>query len=231
MVGWPFNADQTIALIGPATIAAIIAAIFAIRADTFGRRNARELTALRDFDIQPRVDVGWTPLQANNIVVQFGNVGGPAPRFVWVGSDDTKIGMCTGTIGHAATPLAFRGWLIGESTYRGGMGTILLVAEDVQGRWWDCRTGVMFKRPLEKYLKRRMEHVGLEHLAEQVVLQVPRKMPPDATFWYDGEQPDQPAWTIERTQVGPIDQQRLGFARWLRSMGQRARRPPVRGDS
>src|SRR6266852_619774 len=105
MVGWPFNADQTIALLGPATVAAIIAAIFAIRADTFGRRNARELAALRDFDIQPRVDAGWTHLNAGPITVQLGNVGGPASRFVWVGHDVTKVGMSTGTIGHSVTAL------------------------------------------------------------------------------------------------------------------------------
>jgi hypothetical protein len=75
----------------------------------------------------------------------------------------------------------------------------------------------MLKRPLEQYLKRRMEHVGLEHLAEQVVLQVPRKMPPDATFWYDGEQPDprgiRPSqWVAAR---------RLELAGWLRSIRRR----------
>src|SRR5262249_3957336 len=141
-------------------------------------------------DIQPRIGAGWTPLQGSPITVQLGNVGGPAPRFVWVGSDDSKIGMCAGTIGHTGTPLPYRGWLIGEASYPGGMGTILLVAEDVQGRWWDCRTGVMLRRPVEQYLRRRMEHVGIPELADQIVLQVPRKMPADATFWYDGEQPD-----------------------------------------
>jgi hypothetical protein len=185
---WPFDPNQTIALVVgvPGTLAAIFAAIYAFRADTFGRRSARQQDLLRDFDIQPRLEVPFTPIAPDSpLTVVVRNLGGPAIRFVWVGSDDTRVGMCTGSVGHSSVVNPFRGWLLGESTFRTAIATLLLVAEDVQGRWWDCRTGVKLTGPVDGYLKKRMEGVGMGHLAEQVVLQVPPRMPPEATHSYE----------------------------------------------
>jgi hypothetical protein len=180
---WPFSTDQTIGLVVgiPGTIAAIIAAYYARRGYSFGKRAAKAQEQYRNYDVQPRLEVPFTALSDTGpIVVNVRNVGGPAPTFMWVGHDDTRVAVSTGSIGHRSDSLGFRASLIGESTYRAGMGTILLVAEDVQGRWWDCRSGLLLPMPLKEYLKQRMDQVGLSHLAEQVILQIPRKMPPES---------------------------------------------------
>jgi hypothetical protein len=184
-LSWPFNADETIALlIGvPGTIAAVIAAIFAVRADWFVRKDSATNALLRDADVQPRLHEAWggkTAPTTHNFL-SLTNVGGSATHFIWVGIDDQYVGAASGTIGpHTPSPANFVVAQLGESSYSSGRGTLLLVAQDVQERWWDCRSGLRLPMAVEEYLAQRMKQVGLAELEPQMRHFLPRKMPPQS---------------------------------------------------
>ncbi len=181
---WPFTFDQTIALaIGvPGTVAAIIAAIFAVRADWFVRKDSAADAALRDLDIQPRLHERWGGYAGTPAHLELMNVGGSAAHFIWVGHDDRFVGAASGPIGpHTPAPVVYRVTELGQSPHRAGRGTTLLTAQDVQARWWDCRTGILLPMQVEVYLAKRMQQVGLAELEEQLRLgYLPRRMPAES---------------------------------------------------
>lgn len=177
-LAWPPTEDEAIQLLILAV--AIVAAIFAFRGDVFGRRQARLGARWRAADIQPRLSAnlrgngdGWLTLH---------NAGGAASHFVWVGQSDTSVYACSGPFPPHQMGVGTTARQLGSSSYKGGTGTTLLVAQDVEGRWWDCRTGLLLAQPIEHYLTKRMEQVGQAELTEALLaLCLPSVFPPEAT--------------------------------------------------
>jgi len=173
---WPPTEDQAVQLLILAV--AVVAAVFAIRGDVFGRRQARLDAQQRKADVQPRLSAtlrgdGWLTLD---------NAGGAAARYVWVGQSDTSVYSCSGPFPPHQVGLSTSAREIGASSYRTGTGTTLLVAQDVEQRWWDCRTGLLLAQPVESYLVKRMVQVGLADLTEALLaLSLPSVLPPEAT--------------------------------------------------
>ncbi len=151
-----------------ATIAAVVGAVFAYRADVFTRRSSGEAAAQREADIQPRLDAQWTGSLHYSGNIEITNAGGAATQFIWVGFADTSIFAAHGTCPAHAPSLLYRISQLGEGTFASA-GTTLLVAEDIQGRWWDCRTGHVLTRSIEHYLTKRMEQVGLAEFTEGLI--------------------------------------------------------------
>jgi hypothetical protein len=177
-LAWPFSPDQTIALVG--TFAAIVAALYAFRADRFVRRTSATAEARRDREIQPRLSASS---QFGVPDVWFENVGGAATNFIWLGTDDEALFAAWGTISaNTQGMVVFRRHEMGLIGYKTGLGTLALVAEDLQGRWWDCRTDLRLPGSVTDYLKKRLDQCGMSHLHDNVINTcVPRRLPPEAT--------------------------------------------------
>ena len=150
-----------------ATIAAVVGAVFAFRADVFTRRSSRQVSAQREADMQPRLDAEWGGSQGYPMAtVSFRNAGGAATRFVWVGQHDAGVFVASGTVPQHAPMVDIRALKIGDATYQTGICTTLLIAEDVQGSWWDCRTENRLRHSPEEYLTARMAQVGLANFTD-----------------------------------------------------------------
>ena len=177
--GSTLSVDQRIATISAVVTAsalfvAVLAAILAILA-------YRSSAAQRQADIRPRVDGTWNGLAG--IVtpyISFRNAGGTASRFIWVGQDDAAVFFSSDSLAAGSAPIRFVAFKVGDAMYRTGIATTLLIAEDIQGTWWDCRNGHRLTRAPEDYLTRRMEQVGLSNCTENLLASAsPPRLPPD----------------------------------------------------
>jgi hypothetical protein len=178
---WPFTADQTLAIFGPATVAAIIAAIFAPLAYFSGRKEAERAAQRRDLDIQPRVNANFP---VAGLQLSLTNVGGPAVHFIWVGTHDDTVRAACGGMGSSAAALYMGTFELGQqSDYTAGStATLLLIAEDVDGRWWDCRSRILLRDKPETYLTKRLEQCLIGHLSTLLWANCgPKLLPPEAT--------------------------------------------------
>jgi hypothetical protein len=154
--------DQILLIVS--AVAAVVAAIFAFRADIFTRSGSRQAAAQREADVQPRILVHW---RGGGAVVSFSNTGGAAISFVWVGMHDDAVFATYGGIPQHAASLTTVPIQLGQAIYKTGIATMLCIAEDVQGRWWDCRTGHRLAPSDPKlYLTKRMDQVGIAQLTE-----------------------------------------------------------------
>jgi hypothetical protein len=182
---WPFSRDQTITLgIGvPGALAAIVAAIYSIRGYRFGRRQAKHLTAQRDTDIQPRLDEMWGGFRGGGLgptPLKMMNTGGPAIHFIWVGQDDQLVAAISGRVpAHTQARQAYTPVQLGSCLDRDTCRATLLIAQDIQQRWWNCATGEQLLGTAEDYLDQRMDQMGLAHLTEQLrAVHLPPAGPP-----------------------------------------------------
>lgn len=156
---WPPTEDQVILAV--TAVAAITGAVFAIRADVVTRWNVRQVSARREADIQPRLRAQWSGGGLGRGTVSFTNAGGAATRFVWVGQDDASVFTAHGIIPQHSPSVIISPQHLGNGTYQTGVLTTLLIALDVQDRWWDCRTGALLKQLAMDYVAERMGQVGL----------------------------------------------------------------------
>ena len=183
-MSWPFTVDQTIAVFGPGTIAAVIAAVFAWRADWFVRRQSVSDARRRDLDIQPRLTAKQQVGNGGMVSVRMLNVGGPAVHFIWVGTSSDHGLATAGSMGSGTGSLDFTSADVGRLSYPGGTGTILLIAEDVEGCWRDCRTRIKLPNGPEHYVTRRLEQCAMGEMARTVwALCGPKLLPPEASIF------------------------------------------------
>lgn len=156
-----------------ALLAGVVAAIFAARGDFFSRSQATQGSRGRKRELQPRPRVRWMGHQT--IQSAFYNVGGAAVSLIWVGYDGRGMRLyCTRT----SLPQHFNDYMgvgeedLGEArSYSGDKAkieTVLMVAQDVDGDWWDCLADRPIERPIAEYLEALLASVGLRDFAGRV---------------------------------------------------------------
>lgn len=162
--------DEWVVLIGTiaaviAAIAGIVAAIFAIRGDRFGRASRRH-------DLQPRPKVRW--LEQGQL--SFYNVGAAAHHLVWLGVARGRLYAA-----FASLPPEFGDYMpIGtadladlpgsaEDRLKSLTETVVLVARDIEGRWWDCiRNERLPQRPIREQLSEMLKALGLDSAGDRI---------------------------------------------------------------
>jgi hypothetical protein len=168
--------SDTIALFGVAVTivaaaAAIVAAVFAIRTDRFARMEALRDDRKWDHEMKPGLKARWLGLPGPGLPgLSFYNVGGRAPNVAWVGAHAGHLFAAW-----ASLPADFTDYVPFGTDDLGpipngqtpGTDTLVLIAEDVGGRWWDCITGEQID-VARSYVHRHLDRVGLEAFAGRV---------------------------------------------------------------
>ena len=151
-----------------ALIVAGVAAVFAGRADVFGRRS-------RAKDIRPQPRIQWVgPGPGGVLRVAFFNVGGPAVHAAWIGAAGPNFYASYATFdGHTNDYVEFvptdLGPLPDGSPLRSlAPHTLMLIAQDVDGRWWDCVKDERIRKPTAKFALGELKKVHLDDAAGRV---------------------------------------------------------------
>jgi hypothetical protein len=79
-----------------------------------------------------------------------------------------EVSEAHGTCPQHTPSLTYTRRRLGAATFASD-GTTLLIAKDVQGRWWDCRSGYILTELPEAYLTKRMEQVGLKQFTPALI--------------------------------------------------------------
>ena len=178
---WPLSTDQTIAVaIGvPSIVLAGVAALFAARADFFVRAGSVVDNARRRRDVRPRLLEQWAGFSVSSVPepLFMQNHGGTAVDFLWLGIAGTHVAFVASAMaGPSPATVTFQPEHLGERAGLAPAGTVVLVAQDVDDRWWDIRK----EQPapaLEEYLTERLKAVQLEHLVPTILSRLPRRIP------------------------------------------------------
>lgn len=127
---------------GIAAVAGIVAAVYAIRADRASRTGARDESRrwLKTIQPRPKVSIG-TPMSAevrDSISIQISNPGGAVTQgfvLAQVGRGYYGTGF---NLAEHSVPLSWGQVMkIGEAPQASGHRVLLIVAQDVDGNWWD----------------------------------------------------------------------------------------------
>ena len=153
-------------------LAAVVAAIFAVRVDVFGRRS-------RARDIRPQPRVRW--VAPGYVRLGFYNVGGPAVHALWVGAGKPKLPGKPSLFaayatfdGHTNEYVDFVETNLGPLPEESQVAevssaeSLILVAQDVDGRWWDCLKDRAISTPVKKYVASQLATQHLDAFAERV---------------------------------------------------------------
>jgi hypothetical protein len=153
-----------------ATLASVVAAIFAIRADVFGRASGQLAATQRKADIQPHLTVTWQGAPANGCRIMVGNGGGAAPHLYWVGHDEAAIFITCGVIPAHVAPVLVGVLLVPNVAYPDpGIATTVVLAEDIQGGRYGI-DGKPVPESAETYVRTELEKVGLSPDARDRIL-------------------------------------------------------------
>jgi hypothetical protein len=141
-------------------VSSVLGVVLAGAAAFYARRNDRFSRSM----VQPHITVTWQGARANGMNIIVDNGGGQAPRFWWVGHEGTEIAV----VSHAVIPaqiqhILVRIQLVGAVAYPNdpGLSTTVCIAEDVQGRFWDCIDRKRIKGKPEPDVRARLEKVGV----------------------------------------------------------------------
>jgi hypothetical protein len=153
-------------------LAAVVAAIFAIRVDVFGRKS-------RAKDVRPQPRVRW--VGPGYIRLGFFNVGGPAVHALWVGTATPKLPGKPSLFaayatfdGHTNEYVEFVETNVGPlpegsaAAKAAAAETLILVAQDVDGRWWDCLKDRAISTSVKQFVASQLASRHLDAFAESV---------------------------------------------------------------
>src|SRR5215467_9791024 len=162
---WPLGLGDTVGIVGAA--AAIVAAVFALRADWFGRRQALRADTQRDREIKPRLRTDWREPSNRGRGLEFYNIGGPAPNLVWIGLHGGRLYVAWASLdGHFTQPIHIEEEDLGEiptglAVRDQPTGTLIFVAEDVDNRWWNVLTDKLVEGDTKTYLLDQLRRLEL----------------------------------------------------------------------
>jgi hypothetical protein len=138
----------------------VLGVVFAAIAAFYARRNDRFSRSI----VRPHITVTWQGAQANGMKIIVDNGGGQAPRFWWVGHEGTEIfvvphAVIPAQIQHILVPVQ----LVSNVAYPNDPRpeTTVCIAEDVQGRLWDCVDRTRMKGNPETHVRVQLEKVGV----------------------------------------------------------------------
>jgi hypothetical protein len=142
-------------------VASSVLGVFLAGAAAFyARRNDRFSRSM----VQPHIAVKWQGAPANGMNIIVDNGGGQSPRLWWVGHEGTEIfvvphAVVPAQIHHVLRPVQ----LVGNVAYPNdrGLSTTVCIAEDAQGRLWDCIDRKRVKGKAEPHVRARLEKVGV----------------------------------------------------------------------
>jgi hypothetical protein len=143
---------------------AAVAALFAVRADLFGRSS-------RAKDIRPQPRIRWVG-SGVGIYLGFYNVGGPAVHAVWVGTSGARLYAAYATFdGHSNQYVDFVETDLGPlpESVEPLTASILMLAQDVDGHWWDCLKDQAISKQVKKYVASQLESRQLTAFAVRVL--------------------------------------------------------------
>ena len=133
-----------LALAGIAAVAGIVAAIYAIRADRASRAGSKDELQRWQRSIQPRPKIhietsAGVDQILDSISLTISNPGGSATQgFVLVQLGRGYYGTGFNIAQHAG-PLSWSGVpKVGETPVASSRRILAVVAQDVDGNWWDC---------------------------------------------------------------------------------------------
>ena len=137
------------------------------------RARAQRQIDQRRADIRPILRARWMGTPEHFPLAAY-NVGGAAPDFVWVGHGRGRLYVARGTVdGHFNDYVDFGVTDLGplpvvNELAAAPYGTLWLIAEDIDGEWWECVSDQRIEGDPRSYLAVALAERSLEAFAGRI---------------------------------------------------------------